>query len=215
MDTILMRIRIYYAKTDILRYTGNLDVHKMWERTLRRSGLPLAYSQGFHPQPKLNQACPLPLGMTSSSEVIDIWLESAFPIETISAKLARAIPPGIQIQNIEQIDLDKPSLPTRVISSDYEVLILDPIEFNELETKVQNLLDSTTLLRNRRGKNYDLRPLIEAIHMLSKDESDLCRLSIRLAARNNATGRPEEVVSALGLAPDAARIHRTALHFLT
>ena len=63
------RIRVYYSKTAPMRYTGNLDVHKVWEHTLRRARLPLAYSQGFHPQPRINQACPLPLGMTSRAEI--------------------------------------------------------------------------------------------------------------------------------------------------
>jgi hypothetical protein len=59
---LMQRIRIQYAKTEPLRYTGNLDMHRIWERTLRRARLTIAYSQGFHPQPRLNQACPLPLG---------------------------------------------------------------------------------------------------------------------------------------------------------
>ena len=57
------RLRITYSKTAALRYTSNLDMHKIWERALRRARLPLAYSQGFHPQPRLTQACPLPLGL--------------------------------------------------------------------------------------------------------------------------------------------------------
>ena len=46
-----MRIRITFSKTAAMRYTGHLDLHRAWERTFRRAGLPLAYSQGFHPQP--------------------------------------------------------------------------------------------------------------------------------------------------------------------
>ena len=69
------RIRICYAKTEPLRYTSNLDVHKVWERLLLRARLPLAYSQGFHHQPRINQAAPLPLGFTSRVEMVDIWLE--------------------------------------------------------------------------------------------------------------------------------------------
>lgn len=49
----MKRIRIHYAKTEGLRYTSNLDMQKVWERALRRAGLPLYYSQGFHPQPRI------------------------------------------------------------------------------------------------------------------------------------------------------------------
>jgi radical SAM-linked protein len=211
MTPASLRIRVYYAKTEILRYTGNLDIHKLWERTLRRAGLPLAYRQGFHPQPKLNQACPLPLGMTSSSEVIDVWLDAEIPIATINDKLCRAAPPGIQVQRIERVDLDMPSLPTQILSAEYAVLFLDSVDSNALEEKIQTLLASKEIHRNRRGKNYDLRPLIEELQILPSDETGHCRLSMRLSARNNATGRPEEVILALGLDPVTARIYRTEL----
>ena len=58
-----------------MRFTGHLDLHRAWERTFRRAGLPLAYSQGFNPHPRLNLASALPLGFTSEGEVIDVWLE--------------------------------------------------------------------------------------------------------------------------------------------
>ena len=70
-----MRIRIVYSKADSLKYTGNLDLQKIWERLLRRANLPLAYSQGFHPQPRINQGCPLPLGFIGENEMVDIWLD--------------------------------------------------------------------------------------------------------------------------------------------
>ena len=68
----MLRVRITYTKSGGLRYTGNLDMHKIWERTMRRARLPLAYSQGFHPQPRINQASPLPLGMVSQVEMVDV-----------------------------------------------------------------------------------------------------------------------------------------------
>ena len=66
------RYRIQYKKTFELRYTAVLDIHKIWERYLRRAKLHLTYSQGFHPQPKLAQAAPLPLGFLSTDEFIDV-----------------------------------------------------------------------------------------------------------------------------------------------
>ncbi|MBA4384294.1 MAG: hypothetical protein C0410_06130, partial [Anaerolinea sp.] len=54
----MQRIRIHYFKGEDLQYIGNLDLHKVWERTFRRAQIKLAYSQGFHPQPRMHQACP-------------------------------------------------------------------------------------------------------------------------------------------------------------
>ena len=70
-----MRIRVTFSKTYHMRYTSHLDVHRTWERTLRRARLPLAYSQGFNPRPKINLAAALPLGFTSDCEIVEFWLD--------------------------------------------------------------------------------------------------------------------------------------------
>ena len=67
-----MRIRITFSKQGALRYTGHLDLHNLWERAARRAAIPLAYSQGFHPQPKIQLAAALPLGFSSRAEVCSI-----------------------------------------------------------------------------------------------------------------------------------------------
>ncbi len=160
----MQRIRIYYAKTQALRYTGNLDVHKIWERTLRRANLPLAYSQGFHPQPRLNQACPLPLGMLSRAEIIDIWLDPDLPLEQVEQRLASHTQPGIEIDHYENIDLHEPALQTRVAASRYRVTLLalpgeSPIGQPELSEKVAGLLSAESLPRERRDETLRSAPL--------------------------------------------------------
>jgi len=69
-----MRLRITFSKTGPLIYIGNLDLHTLWERAARRADLALAYSQGFHPQPKIQFAAPLPLGFSSVCELLDMRL---------------------------------------------------------------------------------------------------------------------------------------------
>ena len=76
-----MRLRLTFTKTDSLKYIGHLDLHRTLERTLRRAGLPIAYSQGFNPQPRMNLAEALPLGITSECEVMDVWCEKPIDLE--------------------------------------------------------------------------------------------------------------------------------------
>jgi radical SAM-linked protein len=204
-----MRFRIRFQKTNAMRFTGHLDLHKAWERTLRRAALPLAYSQGFHPQPKINLACALPLGFTSDDEMVDIRLEREVEPEEIQSRLQPSLPPGIRITAIEAIDLHEPALQTQVQSAEYCITML--VQVNGLKQKVDEILASKSLLRNRRGKEYDLRPLIEEIQILPDEEDGKARLAVRLAAREGATGRPEELISALGYDPFGARYHRTRL----
>jgi radical SAM-linked protein len=207
-----MRIRVYFAKTEAMQYTGHLDLHRAWERTFRRACLPLAYSQGFHPQPKLHLACALPLGFTSLCEAGDFWLEKTLPLEEIEAALVRALPPGIEILRLDEVEGHAPALSTQVQSTEYTVTLLDRL--SNLEERLARLLEAKSLPRQRRGKSYDLRPLLEEIHSLPDDKIGMQRILLRLTARQAATGRPEEVLAELGLGIEAARIQRTKLIFM-
>ncbi len=194
-----------------MRYTGHLDLHRTWERVFRRADLPLAYSQGYHPQPRINLACALPLGFTSESEVVDVWIENDLPLVEVHQALIPALPPGIAILDIAEADPHEPALPTQVVASEYIVTLLDATY--ELNQRVAELLSAQELPRERRSKPYDLRPLIETIERLPDDPQGRARLKMRLSARSSATGRPEEVLAALDIPPESTRIHRTRLFF--
>src|SRR5215213_5158695 len=155
-----MRIRITFAKQGALRYTGHLDLHKLWERAARRAELPLAYSQGFHPQPKMNIAAALPLGFSSSCEVIDMRLEHEIPLEGLRERLQQTLPTGIQVSVVESVADNLPALQTQVVSAEYEVSLTEPVNGSELKPKMDSAMESDSIIRERRGKTYDLRPLI-------------------------------------------------------
>ena len=205
-----MRVRISFSKTPAMRYTGHLDLHRAWERAFRRAGLPLAYSQGFHPGPRLNLACALPLGFTSECEIIDAWLDGDLSLSEIETALTCALPPGIRLHSLAQVDAHAPALQTQVQAAEYWVTLLDPLP--NLNQRLAEILAADSLPRQRRGKPYDLRPLIEVIEALPEESGGLLRLRIKLAAREAATGRPEEVLAELGVGVEAARVHRVQLY---
>ena len=202
-----MRIRITFAKLGALRYTGHLDLHKLWERAARRAELPLAYSQGFHPQPKMNIAAALPLGFSSRCEVLDMRLEHEIPLDGLREKLQGTLPTGIQVTDVESVDERAPTLQTQVVSAEYEVSLAEAGFGSEVTRKIESVLASESIIRTRRGKEYDLRPLIEILDLL---DGKIC---MKLAAREGATGRPEEVLDMLGIAFEDTRIERTRLIF--
>src|SRR5258706_831101 len=209
-----MRVRITFSKQGALRYTGNLDLHKLWERAARRANLPLSYSQGFHPQPKINLAAALPLGFSSSGEIMDIRLNEDLPLEEISARLKDSLPAGIQIINVESVEDRAPALQTQILSATYEVHLTEPIDGSELTQKVEQIMMSESLPRERRGKPYDLRPLIEMLSVVTEANGEVW-LRMTLATREGATGRPEETLDVLGISADTARVERTRLIFVS
>jgi radical SAM-linked protein len=208
---VTQRLRITFAKTEAMRFTGHLDLHHTWERTFRRARLPLAYSQGFNPHPRLNLASALPLGFTSQDEVIDVWLEQAITPDAVRQALDPALPPGLKVLDIQVIDPRRPALQSELEASDFTITLLEICP--DLEQRCQALLQTASLPRVRRDKAYDLRPLILALEALPADEQGHPRLFLRLAAREGATGRPEEVLAALDIPAEATRTHRTCLIF--
>ena len=222
-----MRVRITFSKSGALKYIGHLDLNTVWERATRRAGLPLAYSQGFHPQPKMAFASALPLGFSSRCEVMDMHLNQDVDLASISAQLQNALPPGIGIIRVESMDEHEPALQTQVLSVEYEAILTETVDESSLKQKINEVMACQSLPRQRRGKSYDLRPLIEELSLtplhlpptsLNMGEVSLqgeggLRVFMRLAAREGATGRPEEVLDALGIAIENARVERTHLIF--
>jgi radical SAM-linked protein len=208
----MKRFRIKYAKIEALKYTSGLEIQKIWERSLRRGHLPVAYSQGFHPQARLNQAAPLPLGFTSISEWIDIWFQDEMTLEGLSQALPLAVPPGIEIISIEEIPLTLSTMQNNVVSARYRVILLKSCEPDWLNQQVNLLLEKTTLPRIRRQKEYDLRPIIEEL-TVGENQQQWPVLWMKLAARPGATGRPEEVMLEMGLDPMESRIEKTETFF--
>ncbi len=193
-----------------MRYTGHMDLHRTLERTLRRAGLPLSHSKGFTRRAKLNLAAALPLGVTSAGELAEIWLDETLPLDEIQTRIETAAPPGLRLQHLEEIDLQQPKLPNRIHSGEYIVTLRQSPP--DLAQRVLALLSAGTLPRRRRGKPYDLRPLILDLAAIEPDEQGFARLKMTLLAQEGATGRCDEVVSALEIDPATALVHRTALH---
>lgn len=208
-----MRIRITFAKDGALRYVGHLDLHKMWERVTRRAGLSLAYSQGFHPSPKIQLAAALPLGFSSSCELVDLWVEGETDLARIPGSLQEAVPPGLRILNVAEVEEKSPPLQTQILSAEFEAALPIDDDLRGLDHKLAAVLQADSLPRERRGKAYDLRPLIEELKLLNPDSDGKVRLFMRLFAREGATGRPEEVLDALGIPLDGVRVERTRLIF--
>ena len=207
-----MRLRITFSKSGTLRYTGHLDLHTVLERTIRRAGLPLAYTQGFHPGPRLQIASALPLGIIGCAELVDIWLHANQALDAGTARdaLQAGSPPGLGILSVEEVDEKSPALQRRVTSTEYRVTFLEPVDSAAILAAVHELLEAETILRERRGKPYDLRPLVEALEVVQEKTGSVC-LRMRLSVREGATGRPEEVLAALRLENLSARYERLHL----
>ncbi|NTV37113.1 MAG: DUF2344 domain-containing protein [Anaerolineaceae bacterium] len=207
----MQRIRIHYTKNDQLRYTGTLDIQKVWERTFRRANVKLAFSQGFHPQPKMQMACPLPLGFTSKVEKLDIWLDNEISPDDLKQTLDQVIQPGIDITSCEEVDLSLPALQKIIQSIRYLATVPPQYGETELKEKIDQIMAKTNIFRIRRDKSYDLRTKILELSLINVDDKYI--VSMLLTAQISSTGRPEEVLIEMGIDPNDCKIERVELVF--
>jgi len=194
-----MRIRISYIKGSPIRFTSTLDLHRIWERSCRRALIKVAYSKGFHPQPRIQLGIPLPLGFTSLDEKVDIWIEEPLFLDDISRQLEQNLPMGLKIISIQEINISEKALSTQIKFSDYQIYLLDE-NFSRkiINDRAINLLNEKEIIRKKRnGKEYDLRPLIVTLKPNTKIQGKPL-ISLRLLSQQNKTGRADEVMFAMG-----------------
>jgi radical SAM-linked protein len=211
----LNRYRITFARDRTVRFVGHLDLAKTWERILRRADLPVAYSQGFHSLPKITFASALPVGCTSECELMDVVLSGPMDPSELMAQLAPALPAGIAVTSVIEVPLNAPALQAKLRWAEYLVTVETDESPEQVEQKVRAFLAAPTLPRERHGKGYDLRPLVLSLSVEAVQGSS-AQIGMRLLADANAgTGRPDEVLAALGWGDAPVQIHRRKLGFET
>ena len=206
------RVRITFARGENVRYVGHLDMVRTWERIVRRAGLPMAYSEGFNPQPRLSFAAALPVGCTSDQEVLDVILSEPRDPAEIRERLNQAAPEGIAVLEVSEVPYSTPALQTQTRAAEFVVTLLDPISPEDTRERVHALVTAESIVRTRRDKTYNLRPLILGMSV-EASETGQVQIGMTLKAEESGTGRPDEVVAALGMDVAAVRIHRRRLIF--
>jgi len=205
------RVRIKFAKLESLRFIGHLDLQRLFERALNRTGLPLRYTQGFSPKIRINIASALPLGFISSAEVFDFWLNAPVDLQEIREKLQAALPKDLQILDIQEIPNKAPSLQASVHLSEYSITLPDTYAQSDIKAKLSHLLASETIPVERRSKTVDIRPMIKECALFSNDGSTVLHLQMDSSATSN--GRPDELLKLLDIDPADVIIERTKLIF--
>ncbi len=209
----VQRLRVTFARGEEVKYITHLDVMRFWERALRRAAIPLAYSQGFSPSPRLALAAPLPVGVTSSGEIMDVYLTQRVTPGHFIKAVSREVTPGIAVLEVREVGLGLPSLQSQVRWSEYEVDVLSDRSLGEVRQAVDDLLAAESVpwqhQREREVRRYDLRPLVQDVRVETLDDGR-CTLSMRLRTDSQGSGRAEQVVAALGF-PTPGRIHRRRL----
>lgn len=194
-----------------LRHIGHLDLMRALQRALRRSGLPVSFSQGFNPHILLSLAAPLSVGMAGEREVMEVPLSDAVTPGAFAAALNAALPAEIRCLECRPKPDDAPAPMAALFAAQYRARFeQDAPLLADAARRFMALAGYEAVKRTKKGdKAFDLRPLV---YNLVVRENELL---MTLALRESGTAKPEIVLNALaalsGAALPPARVTRTAL----
>ena len=210
----MQRLRIRFCRGEEIKFISHLDIMRLWERALHRARISLAYSEGFSPHPRISLAAPLPVGVTSEAELMDIFIARLVSPHWFTTAVSQQLPPGIGIVGVYPLALTIPSLQSLVRYAEYKVAIATERDTRDMESAISTLLSAEALpwhhQRDTGRRSYDLRALIDDLWLI-----DWCHpygiIGMRLRCGNLGSGRPEQVTLALGFTQYPQSIHRTKL----
>jgi len=208
----MQRLRIRFSRGEEVRFISHLDIMRLWQRALHRAGMPLAYSEGFSPHPRISMAAPLPIGVTSEAELMDVFVTKWVSPHFFTTAVSQQLPPGIEILQVYPIAPTLPSLQSQVRYVEYVVEV--ETEEKDIESKLASLLSVKHLpwqhQRDTGPRSYDLRALIDDLWLINYHHP-FCAIGMRLRCDSSGSGRPEQVTAALGFTSNPWSMHRTKL----
>lgn len=206
--------RLCFCKKGALKYISHLDLQRTFSRALRRTDIPVAYSCGFNPQPRLRFALPLALGIEGKNEYLDINLSVPLQESILKGALNARLPAGLKVKNVSVVEPKQPSLSSLVQAALY-VVCLEAWPA-DLPQELNHLLQANKIYVERRGKKgtrkVDIRPFLHKLEIRKQEKGEA--LLMLLAAGSRGSARPQEVLALLPVTGLRDKIYRSALFVL-
>jgi len=210
----VQRLRFRFRITPAALELSRGDIVDAWVEAAKAAGLPLSYSAGKRETAQVALAAPLPQGVTSDWELLDIFLSATVEPKGALAGLKQHLPEGIELTAVEPVGVNAPAVQASLRWAEYEVDI--PAEGQteaDVRGKIEALLAADTFpaehRREKKVREYDLRPLVIAIQLCGEVDGAY-RLRMRLKAEQDNTARADQTALAIGL-PEPSRVHRLRL----
>ncbi|MCK4272855.1 TIGR03960 family B12-binding radical SAM protein [bacterium] len=210
------RMRIHYVKKAPLQYLSHLDLIRLFERTIRRADLPIAYTEGFHPHPKIAFGPPLPLGMTSRAEYLDIQFTNPH-VGDLASRLRSHLPPGIEIKATNVLFRKTQALTAAINIAEYRAKLSGFNISENFPGVLSDLLTADHLIVKRvtpkETKKVDIRKNILDLRLGGPKGREFLNMRLRIGEAGHV--RPQEVLAAvLDLSDEQIKtvpIHRMSL----
>jgi len=173
----LIKLRVKFSKKGRTCFISHLDLLRTFERSLRRANIPIAFSQGFNPHPKISFGSVLPVGLESEAEYVDFVLSEEYDSLRFKEILNQFLPTGLSVVAVEQVTPDAPSLMEEINLAVYR-LIIDfelPVSKSELISDLEKFLAQEKIIitkKTKKGeKKINIRPLIKHLKLVATEQS--------------------------------------------
>jgi radical SAM-linked protein len=200
----VQKLRLRYTKRGRLRFTSHRDIARAFERALRRAQVPMAYSAGFSPHPKISWVGAAPTGVASEAEYVEISVTERLDLDRLRAALDESLPAGIDIVEVVEA-VPGTSLPDRIVASRWEIR-LPQVTFAEAEAAVATFLAADSVLVERKMKDglrtLDARAAVVTASATCTTEAPLCATLCLVVRHVTPAVRPDDVLSGLRIAAD-------------
>lgn len=207
-----MRAMIRFGKQPRLRFISHLDLQRFFQRALNRTGLPIAWTQGFNPHPILSFGSALALGWTSEYEILDVKLSAPMGRKRTEDAMRAALPVDLPVLEVRMVDDRHPAPMAMVRASDYEITLSGETAAATLDA-AEEFLRRESVMAMRKTKSGEREVDIRPMALLLEREGDV--LSARLMLTEKDTLKPDLLVRALaeiaGAEVPEMRIHRRCL----
>ena len=193
----VQKLRIRYAKRGRLRFSSTRDFSRALERALRRAGVPMAFSAGFHPHPLISYANAAPTGTASEAEYFEIRVTERVDPESLRAALDEALPQGLDV--LEVVPAGPGALADRLEASEWRVVVrgANPAEVEQAVTAYLACEVAETTRTFKTGpRTFDTRGAVVALGVTGVDEEG-CAI-LRVVVRHTTPSvRPDDILTAL------------------
>lgn len=210
-----MRVRLKYRRQEGCRFLSHLDMMRVFIRAFRRGQVPMAYSGGFNPQPRLAFAAPLPVGTAGLAEFVEIVLNESMSLEKLLEDVNRQLPAGITVLAAAQVPEGEESLMARINVLAYEIELpktARPVAEEAVQT-LMGVKEAKIFRKTKKGfVERDIKPYISKISFKDRDKPEEgWRLELLLHTGGQGSVRPEEVLKYMGIEDDAIIIRTGTL----
>ncbi len=200
-----MRMLAVFEKGERIRHIGHLDIQRSVQRGLRRSGLPVAYSNGFNPHILITFASALSTGACGKREIMDVTMAEEVSPEEFLEKMNHAMPPEMRLREARALDQKHPALMASLRAAKYDLLIRDAEQAEQLAAAIPAMMARETVTAMRKTKTAlkecDIKPLIyelkaEGQHILATltlTEREACKPGMLIEALSREAGIEGEI----------------------